>query len=74
VITAIQLAEAEAIERLLAPTGPGWCVLTIGVLGGAHILLVREVPPPAEIPPEAADLPSFTLNELDRLGRIGGIA
>jgi hypothetical protein len=74
VITARQLAEAEAIEHVLAPDGEGWTVLTIGLLGGAAVLLVRESPPPVEILAEFADLPRFTLNELDRLGRIGGIA
>ena len=73
-ITDEHVATAEIIERILAPDGPGWCELTLGLLGGANVLLVRESPPPAEIPPEFADLPSFTLSELDRLGRIGGIA
>jgi hypothetical protein len=72
-LAADTLADAAEVERLLSPAGQGWVVLTIDVLAGARVLLVREVPPPAEIPPEAAALPRYTLPELERLGGGGPV-
>jgi hypothetical protein len=74
-LAADTLADAAEVERLMAPTGPGFVTLTIGALAGARVLLVRELPPPAEaeIPPEAAALPRYTLPELERLGGGGPV-
>ena len=34
-LAADTLADAAEVERLLSPAGPGWCVLTIGVLSSS---------------------------------------
>jgi hypothetical protein len=59
-------AEVEAVSARLSTEEPGWCVVTLAALNGGRVVVVREVPRPESIPPEAAALPRYTLPELEK--------
>ena len=66
-------ADVQTVSARLAADGPGWVVVAFAALGGERVVIVRELPPPAEIPPAVADLPRYTLPELERLALAGAV-